>query len=82
MTQSNDRLDRFEDAFIRFTEQNNRLLNRVIDMQENQQRQLNEFKDTVERVMGHIDNLYDEIKGLRTESLRIQRHIFGDEVVD
>lgn len=73
--------------FNAYTDQVNRLLTRVVDLQENQQAQLNEHKQTMERVLGHIDILYgevrtlhEEIKGLRTESLRIQRHVFGDEI--
>lgn len=89
-----DRLDRLEDALIRFTEQNNQLLTRVVEVQEAQQHQLIDLKQVLEQVLGHVQTLYtqikvlnieikalnQDIKGLRRESLRIQRHIFGDEV--
>ncbi len=44
---------------------NTNLLERVIDVQERQQTS--------------IERLYEEIKGLRTESLRLQRRFFGED---
>lgn len=75
-----NRVDRLEEAFIQLGTENSQnfqrttnLLERVIAIQERQEARMDRHET-------RINQLYEEIKGLRTESLRIQRHIFGDEV--
>lgn len=71
-----NRISRLEESYISLESQaakTTNLLERVIALQERQETRMNRHEE-------RINQLYEEIKGLRTESLRIQRHIFGDEV--